>query len=190
MRHLIITVAALILPLAAFAGVYKCEVNGKTIYQQTPCSMTDTGDTGIQSHGYQQSQPAQPYSGLRPGEIDKLREIQADKSARRQARQAPADTRPVVNIPKPTTGHCRDFGCKRAELERVREFKRKVAEAEGKGYRVTTNPAPPKTLSSSVRDLEVENQLLKNKQQQMEMERQRIEIERQQLEIKKTFGWQ
>ena len=98
MRHPVIILVALLLPPSAVAGVYKCEANGKTVYQQTPCVNQSGTDTGIKTHGYSNSSAASS-SGLRPSEIDILNRIKAKELV--QQGQQPTDQLARPQIPQP-----------------------------------------------------------------------------------------
>ncbi len=170
MRHIII-VLLLLFPLSALAGVYKCNVDGKIVYQQTPCANASGTDTGIKTHGYRTNPTVAPRSGLRPGEIRKLEQIRARKQARQQARRAAELARPTINIPKPVKKDC--FGkpawagsrCRDANKKRLKAYKERVRQAERAGAKVTHFPQSKAPLSSAVADLEKENQRLRNEAQ-------------------------
>ena len=161
MRHIAV-ILVLLLPFPAFAGVYKCDVGGKIVYQQTPCADTPGSDTGIKTHGYSNATSAVPRSVLKPDEIKKLEQIRAEKLAREQARKDAELARPIVNIPKPELEDCfrlpgqSRLQCQDRNDKRKLAFEEQVQQAKLAGAKITHFPQAAVQSSSAAEDLQKE----------------------------------
>jgi hypothetical protein len=66
----------------AFAGVYRCDVNGRTVYQETPCARQGVL---IDAH------PSSSFGGSSNDPVEQIRRIEAEREQRRD--QADIDRR-------------------------------------------------------------------------------------------------
>ena len=79
MKNLLL-VLLIVLAGSVQAGVYKCKVNGQTVYQQLPC---DEGGEQMKVRPGPSSTGPSDSVGLRPGELDLVREAELNDAARR-----------------------------------------------------------------------------------------------------------
>jgi len=82
MRRLPLTAVLLTATVAAHAGVYKCEVDGKTVYQQTPCA-AGVATTRVE---IQRTPASSRTGGLRASEMQAVQGIvQREQEAARES---------------------------------------------------------------------------------------------------------